>query len=584
MNNELERILGEVADGASRQAGALSVDALRGRGARRRRTRQAGYSVVGVAAAFGLAFGAAQLLPDDGALEPAVTPTAPLPTANTSLPIGACGSVVTNMPTPDATVGLLQRPARVVAAQDEPLDLTISLSNYDSETQDWGAGESAVLLVVRDGVVVGWSWRADAALPTVGVDEIREISGFGPAVVCEQGALVPSGSADGLEPVPTGEYRTFAVLSTVNDDPAVRLTIFPGDEGELTILEAGTDSGPRLSDYVIEDVDLPACGESIVGYEFPAGTLLGTGDTLVVGADSDTTTLEVEAGWRNTVAEGAQTYANDLAGVVARDGIVVTYVRAAATGGGFPLELGENAPFPVSWTWLECEGENEETILPAGEYELLAMRLMIVEDPTGPTRSVYVGYEPVTFSIGESEDDSETSAPFVTLPVCGEHIADFTFPDGVVQNPDTLIAARAVHTDADGTTYLDGYGDQLDIVVTYGGAPGDHQSVTVIEGGAVVARDGVVVAVMALDQYRNIWIGPNSTGAAFSLDETSDWVDCASGEHTQVPKGEYELLGWHQLGWQTGERATLIETHALGPVPFTAYDFEDPDNPGHSGS
>ncbi|NLF06262.1 MAG: hypothetical protein GX593_14860 [Actinomycetales bacterium] len=62
-----------------------------------------------------------------------------------------------------------------------------------------------------------------------------------------------------------------------------------------------------------------------------------------------------------------------------------------------------------------------------------------------------------------------------------------------------------------------------------------------------------------------------------------DWVDCTTGEHVQVPKGEYELLGWQRLDWWGSDGRKETRTLALGPTPFTAYDFEDADNPGPSG-
>src|SRR5690606_23761728 len=177
--NELERILGEVADGVSRRTDALPVDALRSRGVRRRRVRQASFSAVGVAAAFGLALGAAQVLPGE---EP---PTAPaLPSSDRSLPLGACGSIITSIPTVDASMSLDMAPLHLAAAPGDDLDLSMTVHHFGPGTLELDPATVPVLLVLREDVVVGWAWATDPDLSGVPTDGERTFDGFGPAVLC----------------------------------------------------------------------------------------------------------------------------------------------------------------------------------------------------------------------------------------------------------------------------------------------------------------------------------------------------------------------------------------------------------------
>lgn len=409
--NELERILGEVADGVSRRTDALPVDALRSRGVRRRRARQASFSAVGVAAAFGLVLGAAQVLPGE---EP---PTAPaLPSGDRSLPLGACGSIITSIPTVDASMSLDMAPLHLAAAPGDDLDLSMTVHHFGPGTLELDPATVPVLLVLREDVVVGWAWATDPVLSGVPPDGERTFDGFGPAVLCEQGELVPS--LDGA-PLPEGSYRTFGVLST--PDPEAGLVVFPGPEGSLRLSERVTTLPDPPSGYTLEDVPLPACGEPVAGHEFPAGTVL------------DPATVRV-----------------------------------------------------------------------------------------APTHS------------GTDEDGN------------------------VVQ-------------------YLDGYGDQLDLEIDL---PAVDENLTPGEGGAVVLRDGVVVATFSWDPYGGFATSRHTSRGPSQVLGVLDWVDCATGEHTQVPKGEYELLGWQRVEWWHSGGRKVTRTHAFGPTAFTVYDFEDPDNPG----
>src|SRR5690606_26980913 len=99
---------------------------------------------------------------------------------------------------------------------------------YGPGNLEWEPEPTPVLLALRDDVVVGWSWPEDATLPTVAEGESGHVTDFGPAVVCEQGDLVPTGTAFDTAPLPEGTYRTYGVLSSLEQDPSVRLTVFPG--------------------------------------------------------------------------------------------------------------------------------------------------------------------------------------------------------------------------------------------------------------------------------------------------------------------------------------------------------------------
>ena len=579
MNNELERILGEVAEGASRRAGSLPVDSLRDRGVRRRRARHTGFAAVGVAAAFGLVLGTVQLLPDLDSPRPAATE---LPTGDLSLPLGACGSVISSMPTVDASMSLDMGPLSLAAKQGEALDLTMTMFQHGPGDLEWEREPVPVLLVLRDDVVVGWSWPEDAVVPSVPAGESGHVSGFGPAVVCEQGELVPGGTADDAAPLPEGTYQTYGVLSTLEDDPEVGLTVFPGPGGTLRMGE--TNAVMRdASVYRAEDVDLPACGEPIAGYEFPDETIRDARNTLRVSEESDTAVLRAQAGWTNAQVDDAIIRADDFAGVIARDGVVVTYVRSGSLGDGPWLAGGEDVPLDVTWYWLDCE-TFDEIFLPVGEYELLAMRLVTVQEPDGSRRVITIGYDPVPFALTATSDREASVAPAVELPVCAEPTAGFSFPAGVDDGPAPEVRVQPTHTGTDELgdeeQFFEGYGDQLEVEGEYTDRTGEAVSVTPVDGGAVVVHDGVVVAELSWDGQHGFAVGRAGDRGPFIVGGVHNWIDCATGEHVQVPKGEYQLLGWQRLDWWGPDGRKVTRTHVLGPTAFTAYDFEDPDNPG----
>lgn len=440
MNNELERILGEVADDATRRSGNLPVDELRGRGVRRRRTRQAGYSVVGVAAAFGLAFGAAQILPDDGVVGPAVTPTAPLPTADSSLPLGACGSDVSNMPVIDANMSLEMAPVALRLAMGDLPRLTMALYNYGPGDLELEAGTVAYLMIVKDGAVVGLSKpSAGEPLPVVAEGEAEAITGFGPVFQCSPGEhLASDDSALSRVHLPPGQYTTYAAFgkALTDTDPDWAFS-FVGREGTLTVFEAGAGEVP------------------------------------------------------------------------------------------------------------DADASDEPSANP---------------------------------------DNEKLAAVDVELPVCGEPIAGFEFPEGVHVDPEVPLEVTVGHTGIDDagdeTFYTDGYGDQLQVTLDFVNRVADWASARELDAGIVVARDGVVVAELDLPSWQDLeWtLWPLSESRSFS--PTEDWVDCASGEHGQVPKGDYEILGWRTFEFTDADGASGSLTVGYEPVPFTAYDFEDPDNPG----
>src|SRR5690606_12459865 len=237
-------------------------------------------------------------------------------------------------------------------------------------------------------------------------DGERTFDGFGPAVLCEQGELVPN--LDGA-PLPEGSYRTFGVLST--PDPEAGLVVFPGPEGSLRLSERVTTLPDPPSGYTLEDVPLPACGEPVAGHEFPAGTVLDPANELRVGEDSDTTFVRLEARWRVTGVEG-RAFVNDVAGVVARDGVVVTYVRSSAQGD--PRWVVGVGRCPWEPTWYGLAGETSDgTTLPAGAYALLAVRTVGLQRRDGTVRTVTSGYEPVTFTLEETSLPDATLAPMV---------------------------------------------------------------------------------------------------------------------------------------------------------------------------
>ena len=436
MNNELERILGEVADGASRRTDDLPVAALRGRGVRRRRTRQATYGVVGVAAAFGVAFSATQVLPGGGLLGPAASPGSP--TLDRPALLGACGSNVANLPVIDASYWIDMDPVNLRVAEAERLPLTMTLPNYGPSPLDLGESSRAYLMVVEDDVVVGFAWQSDdSTLPIVAAGESLELSGFAHAVRCVGGEGVPTGSPGARDALPPGDYETFAMIGRPGDEAATEWAFdMVGRRGTLTILDGGpatapepgeTSAGPDLGELQAVEVNLPVCGEAIAGFQFPARV--------------------------------------DVASSV-------------------PLEV----------------------------------------------------------TVGHTGED-ENGEPFF---------------------------------------FGDGYGDQLQVSLGAVNNIGDLASAREVDAAVVVARDGVVVAEMRWPAWSdvtwNVW--PLTESRSFT--PTEDWVDCASGEHTRVFKGEYEILGWRTIEVTAEDGSAGVLTVGYEPVTFTAYDFEDPDNPGPS--
>jgi len=377
MSNELERILGEVADGASRRAGALPVDALRGRGARRRRTRQASYGVVGVAAAFGLAFGAAQFLPDDGAVGPAVTPTSPLPTADTSLPLGACGSVVTNLPAIDGLVWLELTPTEVSAPAGQAPPVTVTVQNFDSEPLDLSGGDGPYLFAARDGVVVGFSWPSSLGHDTVPGNDEYPRDDFGPFVVCEQGELRPTGEATDRTPLPVGTYGVHTAI-TLRPDAERNSSEFNwafdlvGREGTLTITDPET--APVVWPELVPGAKTGACGsgEAFPIFDTPIPLSLNLHDPFVAqGAD-----VEIRATLTITDGRSRQDSVGDGPYLIAvRESVVVGYSWLREAPGPSTLDPGQHTwegfgPFVLCNPGEERPAGNVDyrTALPPGEY------------------------------------------------------------------------------------------------------------------------------------------------------------------------------------------------------------------------
>lgn len=430
MNNELERILGDVADDAAQRAGDIPVDALRTRGVRRRRARRAGFGAIGVAATFGLVLGTAQLLPDDGAPAPAA-PTTGWPTADPSLPLGACGSVATHLPITDSLLWLELSSNEVVAAVGAESPVAVTLQNYEGDPLDLSRGEGPWLFAVRDGVVVGFSWPTTPGADAVPGNGEYVHDDLGPFVLCEPGEQRPSGDVAQRTPLPEGSYTIHSAI-TLRPDAERAESEFDwtfdllGREGTLTVTEPGEAlpdlPGPQPDAVAVE---LPTCGEPIDGFELPEG------------------------------------------------------VRVA--------------DFPA----LE----------------------------------VVVGHT------GQDEDGAE----------------EF---------------------------FGEGYGDQLQVLLDHVNEVEDWGESRELDAAVVIARDGVVVAEMGWPAWHDVrWQGwPR--GESRSIGPVGDWVDCTSGEHGQVPKGDYEILGWRTVEVTRPDGSTGTLTIGYPATSFTAYDFEDPENAG----
>src|SRR5690554_127747 len=299
------------------------------------------------------------------------------------------------------------------------------LENFDSEPLELSPSALAYLMVVEDGVVVGFSWSSVVTpLPAVPGGESVELVGFDQVVRCVNAEPVPSGNPGAREPLPAGDYLTYAAIGSVAGEPALGWTFdMIGREGVLTI------TGP----------------------------------------------------------------------------------------GSAEPDLAQPSPTAVD----------------------------------------------------------------VTLPVCGEPIAGFEFPEGVHVDPAVPLEVTVGHTGIDDagdeTFYTDGYGDQLQVTLDFVNRIADWASARELDAGIVVARDGVVVAELDLPSWQDLeWtLWPLSESRSFS--PTEDWVDCASGEHGQVPRGDYEILGWRSFEFTDADGASGSLTVGYEPVPFTAYDFEDPD-------
>ena len=138
--------------------------------------------------------------------------------------------------------------------------------------------------------------------------------------------------------------------------------------------------------------------------------------------------------------------------------------------------------------------------------------------------------------------------------------------------------------DADGVEefFVEGYGDQLRVTFDHVNAIESWGESRELGAAVVIAHEGVVVAEMSWPEWSEVrWNGwPRGEGR--SIGPVGDWVDCASGEHGQVPKGDYEILGWRTVEVTRPDGSTGAVTVGYPASAFTAYDFEDPDNPGPS--
>jgi len=414
--NELERILGEVAEAASRGSGQLPLATLRARGVRRRRLRRAGYGAAGVAAVAGLALGANQLLPDSGLVAPAVSPSttaSPEPAPSTEPGRGedtvVCGARLGSLPVVDSPHSLELSPPESSAARGAPLAGGVRLVNHEEREVTWAAATSAVVLLVRDDVVVGWSWREG---PVPSLADVVELTGFGPARGCELGDL-PGSPAQG-EPLPAGEYEAVPALVTPVE---AGVELVPGTGGSLAV----TDQEP-----VVEvEVSLPACTEPVAGLTFPEGTLLADVPLEVVvghtGEDHLGVTvfydegygdqLRLTAGYRNRLEDWGTVREVEARFVVARDGVVVAEatVHDEATWHDWPR--GEDRSLDQVWDWEDC-ATGEHTQVPKGEYEVLGYRVVEVERPDGTTARLTIGYEPVellAYDYGDPDNPGQQS-------------------------------------------------------------------------------------------------------------------------------------------------------------------------------
>ncbi|WP_053202773.1 hypothetical protein [Jiangella muralis] len=207
---------------------ALDVDQLRGRIARRRRTRvaSAGAAVVLTVAAVGTA--TAALLPRDDsdppvAAEPSATPTSPLP----DYPFVGCDVPFDpGEPMPDAPLTMDVQLASPVANLDGEIG-DVTVTNVSDTRVEGSVGAGPILIVTQNGRVVGHPALIPGINMTIDVDP-GESDDLGFAV-----HHAPCDQADPFEEMdlvfPPGSYEVYVGLEVTSnrvadfDDPFVWL-------------------------------------------------------------------------------------------------------------------------------------------------------------------------------------------------------------------------------------------------------------------------------------------------------------------------------------------------------------------------
>ena len=284
MNPDLDRRLADLADAATRATTGIDPVTTLAVFRRRRRTRAAAATVTAVAAVVGLALGVAQLAPD-APVDPA--DTVEWPTVDHSLPMGACGSAAESMPIMGSSVWPEMSPQAVSVKRGEMPDLTVTITNLGGDDYAPWPARTGPLILVRDGVVVGFTSPTSQDATTGPDGEEVPISNFGPAVLCEAGELVPDGSLDGRTALPEGTYRAWPVTALVAGSVDREWTFdLIGDEGSLTVTAA-----PVPKPTAIEPSDPAlACGLTLED-----GLLQVTGIDLAAPLPADGPTDEITA-------------------------------------------------------------------------------------------------------------------------------------------------------------------------------------------------------------------------------------------------------------------------------------------------
>lgn len=214
---------------------------------------------------------------------------------------------------------------------------------------------------------------------------------------------------------------------------------------------------------------------------------------------------------------------NPLELALVRDGVVVGLSDIRFTS----AEVLDVAP-----QLLACDPSSTGSVLPAGEYSVVAVVLGLWLNSGEPWPYVLVS-RPVAVDVADADPNAASN-----LPACGEPTAGLAPTAGAVT---ATPAVRVGTLDATGGFVHDGRGDALAVMVGLGNDGPDLSGALGVQLEMAVAQDGVVVA---------------------------SW----GGDHTDPAPADWPALGWRTAEW-SGQvaRCGADAGRGLGPGRYTLW-------------